>query len=547
MTDTTFVNQSTVIEAPWMQDVNNLVYRIRTFELQQYGAVCNGVADDTAAVLSAIASLGTGNFRLIIPGPTLISSNVTFGAGTVVQFSPGAYIKGQAGTEIVTVQQQVEAARAQCFSHCIAASTVGQTTFPEWFGALRNGTSDDSSAINACYTFLNNVGGVISLAPGNYGLARAIVASVHRVSLVGAGLETTTLTMLLNGHDGIDCTGAQGNPINTPVFSGFSLNASPQSTSGAGINLTYTALGKLQDIQVNGFINGYNQVGATNTFFTRCGASYAGTVSNFIGFNINGSGNVGGNASSVYRDCYVQGSGTSGTACIAFRAYGTYVSDLYFDNCASAECNYGFELDYTTATAGGYADIELVNPVVDGYSQQGILVVSLPSEQKLTIVGGWLNSLYTGIESDGIYLNSCIGQVSITGVQIQGEGNAANVEAIRIINSIQVTVSNCMFSNCVRAIYETGSQQCLYQGNQISNSQLNAANMMYLVGTLGAVIQGNSFVGNANSIVFVDNTSASAAVIGNTMALATAASRISNNATLPVGGANGSTGLNIGY
>ncbi len=548
MTNTTFINQQTVIQASWAQDVNNRVYRTRTFELQMFGAACNGVTDDTAAVQLAIATLGSGQYTLIVPGPTKISTSCTFGGGTILQFSPGAYLTGNSGTELVTVQQPIQAGRWQIFKHCLAIATNGMVVAPEWFGALRDGVNDDAPAINSSYYLLTNVGGTISLAPGTYGLQTSINASIPKVNLLGAGVVTTNLNMLNTSHEAIDCIGVQGTPIATPVFTGFSVNCTPtQSTTTVGINLNYTALAKLTDIQVNGFLYGYNQIGATNTFFTRCGASYAGVVSGFIGFNINGSNNVGGNASSVYRDCYVQSSDTQGTGCIAFHAYGDYVSDLYFSNCASARCNYGYVLDYSSAMAGGYSDIVIQNPVVDFYTAQGIQVINMPANQKLTIQGGWINSASVGVETDAFYVSGCLGQISISNAQVQGEGNVSNVMGVRVINSRQLAVQGCMFSNCVRAVYETGSAACIYQGNTVSNLTNSAANMMYLVGTTGALVQGNSFAGNASSIILVDNTSSSASVIGNIMTQVVAASRISNNAATAVGGANGSTGLNLGY
>lgn len=420
------------------------------------------------------------------------------------------------------------------------------------YGAKGNGITDDTNAILVTIQAAETAGGgIVFLPAGTYNISSPITITSSNIAFRGAGNFATTINQVTANTNGIIAQGIQGSPITGTYFSDFNISSSNGvGSSNMGLVLEYTALCRVSNIQVTNFLYGVFMEKATNTFFDKVGTAVTTIANGFIGFSIYGSGlPVGGNESSVFRDCYSQGSDNLGsTNQIGFHAYGNYVSDLYFSNCATAETNYGYFLDYSTATAGGYADVIIQNPVVDGFTTQGIGVNALPSGQKLTILGGWINSASTGTASEAIYLQSCVGQISITGTQIEGEGNPANVEAIQINQSQQVVVQGVQFSNCVRAIYENQSSACVYSNNVIYNAQAyTAANMMYLVGTNGSMVIGNSFSGYANSIVLIDNTSSNAGIVGNTASTVSASNRFSNSASNAVGGANGSSGLNIGY
>ena len=60
MADTTFVDRQTPIYAAWLNDVNNTVYK-ESINVASFGAIGNGVADDTVALQAALNSiLSTG-------------------------------------------------------------------------------------------------------------------------------------------------------------------------------------------------------------------------------------------------------------------------------------------------------------------------------------------------------------------------------------------------------------------------------------------------------------------------------------------------------
>jgi len=67
MATTNFVDNTGSIDASWLNDVDERVYGVLT--PQMYGAVGNGVADDTIALENWLTALGSGSFETTIVGP----------------------------------------------------------------------------------------------------------------------------------------------------------------------------------------------------------------------------------------------------------------------------------------------------------------------------------------------------------------------------------------------------------------------------------------------------------------------------------------------
>lgn len=516
------------------------------------GCVEDGATDDTANLLALITSIGSKACTLIVSGALMISSSVAFGVNTEIQFLQGGQILGKTGAEVVTTYRQPVAGRHQIFANCVAvAANIGHRVFPEWFGAKADGATSDTVAFNNAYGYLGSLGGTIDMASATYALATAINNVKPRVELTGPCPNGTLLLVTGTNQGGIVATGTSGSPIASPSFKNFNITSNTPGTTNTGILLQYTALARLQDIQVTNFLQGMYMQRATNTFQYRMGTAYTAATNGFIGWVIDGGGTgVGGNASSTWRDCYCQGSASYGgpTGQIGFKPYGAYVSDLYFSNCATAETNYGYYLDYSTATAGGYADIIIQNPVVDGFTAQGIFVNQMPAQQMLTIMGGWIDPVSMLAETDSIYLNACVGRVKIMGVQFSGEANYAYAVGVRVINSVGASVSNCVFNDHNFSIKESGSSFCVYNTNSLVNASGHAATaQISIIGSVRSMCVANSHDGYATNAVVADNTSTGVGVTCSTFNAATlSAPRVSNLSSGPIGGSDGSLGLNSG-
>jgi len=121
MTSTVFTT-GTVIESPWLNDVNNVVYNAalpytpagtgavittvqaklrETVSVKDFGAIGNGVADDTAAIQAAINSLSSGGTVFFPVGTYLVTSQIVVadkvslqGTGYATESGTGAANRG---------------------------------------------------------------------------------------------------------------------------------------------------------------------------------------------------------------------------------------------------------------------------------------------------------------------------------------------------------------------------------------------------------------------------------------------------------------------
>jgi hypothetical protein len=513
-----------------------------------FGPTCNGTTLDQTAWNNAISAIGSTPTTLVVSCPSKINAALTFSPNTQLWFKNGGEIIGTAGTEVVQVQQQIIAGRTQIFSNVTAQADVGMEVYPEWWGGNQS-VSDSSPGFNNAYGFLANVGGTIKMSAGTYALQNTITNIKSKVALAGAGKNATVLNVTGTNVNGIAIAGVLGTPIANPSFRDFSVTSATPGTTNTGISLAFTALANVSDVQVNNFITSYAMECATNTVFTRAGAAYTAATNGFTGWDINGGGGcTGGNASSTWRDTYAQGSASYGgpTGQIGYKAHGAYVSDLEFDNAATAETNYGYDFDYSAAAAGGYADVHVNNPVVDGFTQQAILVNALPSQQMLTIIGGWLNPVSMLAETDGLYITGSSGHVNASGTQIGGEANYAYAVGARIVSSSNAKLIGMQFQDNKYAVQESGSSGNVYIGNSASNTSAHAGAVdFFLTGSTGAVLIGNTESGYSSYGVQADATSSSVAVLGNTATGSNITTPVQNSGSNPIAGGYSGTGLSV--
>jgi hypothetical protein len=514
--------------------------------IKDFGAVCDGTTNDTAAVQAAITSLGSTAETLLIPGPTKINASLTFGANTQLFFQQGAFILGTSGTEVIAVSKEPLAGLGQIFSNCAPISTTGMTVFPEWFGAVKNGSTNDQGAFTLAIAFLRNTGGLIQLQAGNYAITSAVDIPYNKITIQGVGNNISYLKVIGTNIGGLTITGTTGTHIANITLRDFSIISTTPGSSNNGIALTYTAFAILARMQIQDFIVGINMKGATNTQFDTIGATYTGTNNNFIGFNINGGSSAAdANSSSNLRFCYASGV-TGLTGQIGFKMSGVYMSDVQFDSCETAITNYGFVLDYHLAPDFN-VDVMLRNPIVDQYALQGIFIDRLPSNGICSISGGYTNPANTGSSTDNIYMNSCAGSVNISDHQFNSLGtNYPYTNGVNMLSSADFTIANCIFNGLNKGIRSTGSGYGKIIGNSFHGGNPHAfTTCVEIIGGSRIMVTGNSFDG-ASQGVAIDNTSTNCGIVSNVANVATVGTRYINNSSTPVGAADGSTGLNSG-
>ena len=523
--------------------------------IKDFGAVCDGTTNDTAAVSAAISWIGSSSQTLVIPGPTKINTALTFGGSTYLLFQAGASFIGTSGSELIQIQRQIEAPRARIFSNCIPRATNGCYVFPEWFGAKKDNSTDDLAAFQAAVSYLQNVGGPILLESGTYVFSSNLNIAYSGITIQGSGQNATFIALQGTTTTGIQVVGNATGPVtvNNVKIQDLSIKRTTSNlgAGGAGIVLYYTSLAKLRNVSIFDFVTGVSHIYAVNSIEENVIVSFGGNaVNNPRGFDFNGTGTAaGGSKSSVMRCCWVDHSLFTGTGSIGFYCYGQYVSDLVFDNCETAGAQIGFQFDLASTVAAGNEDTQLINCRADMFKTYGIYINGHgpDNDSMISVIGGWLDPTTNGASPVySVYLNDAQGTL-VQGCQFRGTGNPTYTTHIKMASCLRIKLLGNTFTQCKYAIDASGSGYNVVSGNSfMASSGYTATAFINFVGDARTSINGNCFDGYATTGVLVDGTSSATIVATNNFNVTNIATRISNGSAGAIGGATGATGLNSG-
>ena len=139
------------------------------------GGAYNNSTDCTPALTAALAAISSAQATLQISGQCAFASSKTIPPNVVLQFlSPGEILP--ATTKTITIQGPVLAPVKQIFGGAGSISfspgsyvSGGQHIFyPEWWGAVGDGSTDDYAALNAAQTACSVATGELILSAGGY-------------------------------------------------------------------------------------------------------------------------------------------------------------------------------------------------------------------------------------------------------------------------------------------------------------------------------------------------------------------------------------------
>jgi len=543
---------------------SRMASRVKDFvSVRDSGCVLDGTTDASAELIAAIAAIGSRQCGLLIAGPLLTSQAITFPPNITPIFMNDGCIIGKAGTELIQTQSQPGANRVQIFKNCVYQSTVPVTVYPEWTGALP-ANADNRAALQAALDAIRYTGGVVDFDAQTYNMSANINIGTgtggstgQNIVLRGKGRNLTKLNFTIGTASGIQIVGADGTPLQGVEIRNLSITKSPAATGGVGIYGQYTSLLHISDVTISGFIQGVGALRDGNLICERVIVILSGSVNGQRGFNLDGGGaSAGGNASAELERCYVDGSqiAPTSTGHIGFYAFGAYVSDLKFSNCETQmPYGIGMELDMSTSANTGNEDVQLLNCRFDSTNTYGLYIngagTSGSSDSMVTVIGGWVNSRSTLAETDSVFLNNCRG-ISIIGMQFYCAAGAAFGTHVKMANCVNVLVSGCLFSEMKYGVYMTGSGYSAINSNRFYSSSGTPATNMIVGGTCSRVMtNGNVFDGYCNSaVVNFDGASVGCGVTGSSFNASTLINtpRISNGSSGPVGGSDGSSGLNSG-
>jgi len=124
------------------------------YNIKAYGATGDGTTDDTTSIQSAInAAVASGGYTYFPQGTYKVSSNLTINCESM--FAKDAMLSIDS-TKVITITSNIDAKAFQIFSGSGTVSFAGNyvetEVYPQWWGAVGDNSTNNTSALNACFT-----------------------------------------------------------------------------------------------------------------------------------------------------------------------------------------------------------------------------------------------------------------------------------------------------------------------------------------------------------------------------------------------------------
>lgn len=160
------------------------------------------------------------------------------------------------------------------------------------FGATGDGTTDDTTAIQAAIYYAQTNGGCVYLPAGIYIISSSLNVQINsgstlpllRPSICGDGAGATTILQTANAS-GIVVTGYTSNPADYMDLEDFTLQSNAVGGYGNGISFSDSAFVNIDNVEVLGWENGVYGIDALSMTFTRLVSRF-----NINGFRFESSG-----------------------------------------------------------------------------------------------------------------------------------------------------------------------------------------------------------------------------------------------------------------
>ncbi len=187
----------------------------------------------------------------------------------------------------------------------IVALTSGKApkivAYPEDFGAVANGTTDCTTALQAAITSLASSGGIVQLSVGTYKTTATLTVPSH-VGIEGLGSQLSIIRMASTTDHIVSLIGTDPNCGAASVFycpfRNFQINRFAQATVGDGFHLVDTCYVTFVNVWSQNSANNFYISGCANTHLTQVSAGWeTGTTVTRNGIFIDSSAN--GNNSTI--------------------------------------------------------------------------------------------------------------------------------------------------------------------------------------------------------------------------------------------------------
>lgn len=228
-----------------------------TVNARNFGATGDGATDDRAALVLAATAASSGGI-LLPSGAYRVSSNLTL--SVPVTFQPGAKLSIDVGVTVTFSAGIVAPDHSRLFQGSGTVAGLHQVR-PEWWGAARDGATDDGPAIQLALNCAGTSGGEVLLSPGSYFIDTALTMTDSGVKLRGCGRTATTLSLTNTIMTVITVSGA----IQHWEISGISFVATGNQIAGTAINCEDAILGRIFDIRTYQMYNGITMGNSVGT------------------------------------------------------------------------------------------------------------------------------------------------------------------------------------------------------------------------------------------------------------------------------------------
>ena len=394
------------------------------------------------------------------------------------------------------------------------AGLVNYVVYPETFGAVGDGTTDDTTAIQAAINSAG-VGGTVQFGPKTYAISSVLTVSSSGENLVGIAqhvsgtavsiLKSTATTgdmIKFNGGGAGNCVDNSG--IWFASVKRLSLIRATAATAGKGINITHGCGVKVEDVFLADNFSQIYQDSSSHTLLDRVYISFnTSSASVRSAVEVDSSVGSSNNSSNYIRQVVINGTGSN---IIGLNAHGSAINDLFVNWFETATVDYGVKLVVAgCSTFTCDENVHLNGVIADQTHVAGIFVSGFTggTRPSVSILDYYFQSSDSGAigvdieSSNNVSINHGLFSSTTAGV------------GVKINASSRSTVTDCSFTQTATGVTLLASSSYNNITNNLFSSQVGAPATTYVnVGAGGNlnVITGNRFVDYATNGVVIAST-----------------------------------------
>ena len=401
--------------------------------------------------------------------------------------------------------------------------------YPETYGAVGNGVTDDTVAIQATINAAAAAGGgVVQFGAKTYLISSALSITTSNVGMTGlmaggpfAGGPGGTTILCNSASATIIALGNGGAQIHGNLFRDFCISRSITPTTGDGFVLNSVIDAKLDNIWSFDSIHCFSHVNAQLVWYTNCFAEWTTTSNGITGFGYNMVGaNTTGFFSTRMSDCIAVNKASSGTFHgMHISTSGNGISDLFCEGFETASCTYGVYIDGTSSNFN--ENLHFLRTIHDAFTTSAFFITGVSGHDSyVEISGGYVEGVGTAIGIDiensaGVIVSNvnfiAFGGNSGPCVLINGSSSKNNVVQANVMycgSSSQVMIKlNGANDNNVSDNVIVGSAAAFTTGISLLNSSFNTVDGNTLSGSGTTGISLDSSSGHNGGVNVVDPTS----------------------------------------